>query len=275
MARVATELFDAELFDAERARLRLGLGQPLQLRDETTSTNDDAAQAAKSGAPHGALFLAETQTRGRGRRGSEWVSAPGAGLWFSLLLRPTFSAELLPGLALCAGLAVRAAVAPLVSADVKVKWPNDVLAAGRKLAGVLVESQLSGAQIASVVIGIGINVAQTEFPAPIRDIATSLSLLGTRDDSRERLLASVLVAFETELERLTSQGMPGMARALGPTTPCSDGSSKSGSAKALAPASPPAVSCACACRTATKSSSRAATSSSCRSASGDAHCLSG
>ena len=216
MARVATELFDAELFDAERARLRLGLGQPLQLRDETTSTNDDAVQAAKNGAPHGALFLAETQTRGRGRRGSEWVSAPGAGLWFSLLLRPTFSAELLPGLALCAGLAVRAAVAPLVSADVKVKWPNDVLAAGRKLAGVLVESQLSGAQIASVVIGIGINVAQTEFPAPIRDIATSLSFLGSRDDSRERLLASVLVAFETELERLISQGMPGMARALGP-----------------------------------------------------------
>lgn len=208
--------FARDLFDAERVRLGLGLGQPLQLRDETTSTNDDAAVAAKTGAPHGALFIAETQTRGRGRRGSEWVSAPGAGLWFSLLLRPTFSPELLPGLALCAGLAVRTAVAPLVGAPVKVKWPNDVLAGGRKLAGILVESQLSGARIASVVIGVGINVAQTEFPAPIREIATSLALLDASDDSRERLLASVLVALETELERLISQGMAGMARALGP-----------------------------------------------------------
>jgi BirA family transcriptional regulator, biotin operon repressor / biotin---[acetyl-CoA-carboxylase] ligase len=208
--------FSKELFEAERQRRGVGLGHSLEHRDETTSTNDDAALAAKSGAPHGALFLAETQTRGRGRRGSEWVSAPGAGLWFSLLLRPRFAAELVPGVALCAGLAVRAAIAPRVSANVAVKWPNDVLADGRKLAGILVESQLSGPQIASVVVGIGINVKQTEFPAPIRDIATSLTLLSTSDDSRERLLVAVLGALETELERLAAGGLAGIAGALTP-----------------------------------------------------------
>src|SRR6478735_9276209 len=208
--------FDTARFDAERSALGLGLGAPLSWRDETDSTNDDAASAAKSGAPHGAVFGAETQARGRGRRGSEWVSTPGAGLWFSLLLRPRFGAELAPALALCAGLAVRAAVAERVSASVLVKWPNDVLADGRKLAGILVESQLSGAAIASVVVGIGINVTQREFPEPIAGIATSLELLSASDASRERLLADVLRQFETELGRLELEGMAGVAEALAP-----------------------------------------------------------
>ncbi len=208
--------FARELFEAERARLGLTLGQPLRLCDETTSTNDDAALAAKAGAPHGVLFVAETQSRGRGRRGSEWVSAPGAGLWCSLVLRPPFGVELLPGIALCAGLAVRAAVAPLVDEQVAVKWPNDVLAGGRKLAGILVETQLSGKHVASVVVGVGINVTQTDFPAPIRDIATSLALLASRELGRERLLARFLSALETELERLAADGMAGVADALAP-----------------------------------------------------------
>ncbi|HYP91091.1 MAG TPA: biotin--[acetyl-CoA-carboxylase] ligase [Polyangiaceae bacterium] len=208
--------FDAARFAAERAALGLEWGEPLSWHDATDSTNDDAAVAAKRGAPHGAVFGAETQARGRGRRGSEWVSTPGAGLWFSLLLRPRFGAELAPALALCAGLAVRAAVAPRVAAEVLVKWPNDVLAGGRKLAGILVESQLSGAQIASVVIGIGINVAQREFPAPLADIATSLALLAANDLSRERLLADVLSRLEGELSRLEREGMAGVAEALAP-----------------------------------------------------------
>jgi len=208
--------FDAPRFEAERARLGVTLGAPLHVRAETESTNDDAAQAAKSGAPQGALFLAETQTRGRGRRGSEWLSAPGAGLWFSVLLRPALAPELLPGVALCAGLAVRAAVAERVTASVQVKWPNDVLADGRKLAGILVESQLNGARVASVVLGIGVNVTHTDFPAPIRDSATSLALLSASDTSREGLLAQILGALEVELERLATRGLAGVAEELGP-----------------------------------------------------------
>lgn len=169
--------FDRALFDSLRADGQLTLGQPASWRNETQSTNDDALAAAKSGAPHGAVFGAETQTRGRGRRGSEWVSSPGAGLWFSVLLRPELSAESGPGLALCAGLAVRAAVATRVTASTLVKWPNDVLTGGRKLAGILVESQISGAKLGSVVMGIGINVTQRAFPDSLSNIATSLALL--------------------------------------------------------------------------------------------------
>lgn len=208
--------FDSARFESEREVRALSLGRPLSWQDETQSTNDDALAAAKNGAPHGAVFGAETQTRGRGRRGSEWVSTPGAGLWFSLLLRPDLRAELAPGLALCAGLAVREAVAARVSANVTVKWPNDVWAGGRKLAGILVESQLSGAKLGSVIIGIGINVTQTAFPEPLSDLATSLALLSASALDREGLLADVLIDLETSLERLAARGMADIAEALRP-----------------------------------------------------------
>jgi BirA family biotin operon repressor/biotin-[acetyl-CoA-carboxylase] ligase len=208
--------FDTSRFESEREARGLTLGRPLSWQNETQSTNDDALAAAKNGAPHGAVFGAETQLRGRGRRGSEWVSTPGAGLWFSLLLRPHLRAELAPGLALCAGLAVREAVAARVSAIVTVKWPNDVLAGGRKLAGILVESQISGANLGSVIIGIGINVTQTAFPEPLSDIATSLSLLSASALDREGLLADVLIDLETSLERLTTHGLADIAEALRP-----------------------------------------------------------
>jgi BirA family transcriptional regulator, biotin operon repressor / biotin---[acetyl-CoA-carboxylase] ligase len=208
--------FDRARFQSEREARSLTLGRPLSWQNETQSTNDDALAAAKNGAPHGAVFGAEAQTRGRGRRGSEWVSSPGAGLWFSLLLRPDLPAELAPGLALCAGLAVREAVAARVTANVAVKWPNDVFADGRKVAGVLVESQISGATLGSVVIGIGINVAQTAFPESLSSIATSLSLLSASTLVREGLLADVLIDLETSLERLSTRGMAAIAEALRP-----------------------------------------------------------
>ncbi len=208
--------FDLALLEAEIQTRGLALGRSVAWQALTVSTNDDALAAAKSGAPHGALFGAETQSRGRGRRGSEWVSTPGAGLWFSLLLRPELRAELAPGLALCAGLAVRSAVAKRVATPALVKWPNDVLAGGKKVAGILVESQLSGAQVSSVVVGIGINVAQSAFPESIAPIATSLTLLGATELGRERLLADVLEAFEAELSRIGTHGLSAVAEALAP-----------------------------------------------------------
>jgi BirA family biotin operon repressor/biotin-[acetyl-CoA-carboxylase] ligase len=205
---------DVARFERERAARGLSLGSPITWAESTGSTNDDALTAAKQGAPHGALFGAETQTKGRGRRGSAWVSTPGAGLWVSLVLRPSFGAELAPGLSLCAGLAVREAVASRVNAVVQVKWPNDVLANGRKLAGILVESQVSGATLSGVVVGVGVNCAQTEFPPELASLATSLTLLSARDASREQLLVDVLAAFEQELLRLHERGLSGMAEAL-------------------------------------------------------------
>jgi BirA family biotin operon repressor/biotin-[acetyl-CoA-carboxylase] ligase len=208
--------FDSALFERERAARGLTLGGSLHWQSETQSTNDDALAAARAGAAHGSVFGAETQTRGRGRRGSEWVSTPGEGLWFSVLLRPQLDAERVSGLSLGAGLAVRAAVAERVAAPVLVKWPNDVLAGGRKVCGILVESQVAGPSINSVIVGIGVNVAQTEFPEPLATIATSLALLGATSSSREALLADVLQGLEQELQRLTAQGLTGMASALRP-----------------------------------------------------------
>jgi BirA family biotin operon repressor/biotin-[acetyl-CoA-carboxylase] ligase len=208
--------FDLARFEAERSQRKLALGSIVTWRDETESTNDDALGAAKAGAVHGALFGAESQLRGRGRRGNEWLSPPGAGLWFSVVLRPELRPELTPALALCAGLAVREALARRVCASVLVKWPNDVLVEQLKLAGVLVESQLNGSEVTSVVVGIGINVEQREFPAPLASIATSLALLDAVDRDRDRaeLLADVLQGLELRLPLLRSQGVRGIAEEL-------------------------------------------------------------
>ena len=206
--------FELGRFEAERDERKLALGTIVTWREETESTNDDALGAAKAGAPHGALFGAEAQARGRGRRGNEWLSPPGDGLWFSVVLRPELRPEVTPALALCAGLAVREAVARRVGANVLLKWPNDVLAERRKLAGVLVESQVSGSKVASVVVGIGINVEQREFPAPLAGIATSLALLGAEERDRTGLLADVLQGLELRLLLLQSQGVRGIAEEL-------------------------------------------------------------
>ncbi len=206
--------FDLAYYENLRAARALTLGSVIDWPRETASTNDDALSAAKSGIPHGALFGAETQSRGRGRRGSSWLSTPGAGLWFSVLLRPELPPEVVPGLALAAGLAVRAAVASRVTATTLVKWPNDVLAGGRKLCGILVESQFSGARVAHVVVGVGINVTQAAFPEELSATATSLSLLEVTSVSREELLVDVLAQLEERLSLLARAGLPGLAPEL-------------------------------------------------------------
>jgi BirA family transcriptional regulator, biotin operon repressor / biotin---[acetyl-CoA-carboxylase] ligase len=206
--------FDVARFRALVDGRGIGLGTSATWTDSTASTNDDAQLAARSGAAHGAVFGAEAQTHGRGRRGSAWASAPGAGLWFSVLLRPELGAELVAGLALAAGLAVRAAVATRISQVPLVKWPNDVLVGSRKLSGVLVESQVAGARVAHVVVGIGVNVTQAVFPEELSRIATSLALLGAARTSREELLVDVLAELDTRIAQLSRHGFAGLVTEL-------------------------------------------------------------
>jgi BirA family biotin operon repressor/biotin-[acetyl-CoA-carboxylase] ligase len=202
-------VFDASRFAELREARGITLGSPASAVLETGSTNDDALAAVKDGAPHGAVFVAESQTRGRGRRGHTWTSPPSANLTFSLLLRPRVPAERVAQLALVAGLAVRAAVAPLVNEPIAVKWPNDVVLGRRKLAGILVESRLSGAIVEAVVVGIGLNVHMDSLPPDIAAVATSLALLGAEGVRREALLVDVLAAFEVRLGRFLSHGPHG------------------------------------------------------------------
>jgi BirA family biotin operon repressor/biotin-[acetyl-CoA-carboxylase] ligase len=209
--RIGPDLRSAERSIDERGG---ALGRPLHVLFETTSTNDEAHSGARRGAPHGATWVAERQTAGRGRRGRSWVSPVGEGLLFSTLLRVDCSPTRLPLLALLAGLAVRDGVRELApSAPLAIKWPNDVLCDGRKVAGVLVEAITVGARVEAVIVGVGINVHTRGFPDEIADRATSVALAapGVPLD-RASLLAAVLASFDRDLHVVLSRGL-GLLRA--------------------------------------------------------------
>ena len=194
----------------ERVRERcLSIGDPLHLLATTTSTNDEARRAAKEGASGGATWVAEQQTSGRGRRGRAWLSPPGEGLLFSVLIRTTCLPTRLPPIALLAGLAVREAVVQACpTAEAALKWPNDVLIGGRKVAGVLVEAITIGMQVEAVVVGIGINVHTRAFPEAIAGRATSLALCSPEmHPDRACVLADVLTAFDRDFQAVVRSGL--------------------------------------------------------------------
>lgn len=177
--------------EPEHARplLRGSLGTPYVYAVDTTSTQDVLREGDY---PHGAVAVAEHQTAGRGRSGRRWDDAPSKALLFSVLLRPP-GAVALPPLSLVAGLAVAVAVERETGLEARVKWPNDVLIEGRKVAGILLEA--SGAM---VVCGIGVNVNQeeTELPSVTRLPATSLRIAAGRPFDRGAVLAGVLDELE-------------------------------------------------------------------------------
>jgi BirA family transcriptional regulator, biotin operon repressor / biotin---[acetyl-CoA-carboxylase] ligase len=211
---VADEPFDGWRAAQLLTERGLGLGLPLTVLPVATSTNDLALEAARSGAEHGSAFVAEEQTRGRGRRGRSWVSPPGENLTFSVLLRTRIAPDRASGITLVAGLAVREAVAARVEQPVSVKWPNDVMCRKQKLAGILVESLARGHELAAIVVGIGINVG-LELPEALESSATSLGLLGARELDRELLLVDVLAALEPRLGRFHASGLRELLGELG------------------------------------------------------------
>ena len=153
------------------------------------STNDYLKQLAD--APEFTCVIADEQTAGRGRRTRTWVSTPGEGLYLSVLLRPPASANIAL-LSLLAAVAVAETLAQYNVAELDIKWPNDVLIGERKVCGILVEGASSGAQALRVIVGIGVNLNQEQFPPEISATATSLALhLGQAveaADFRDRLL---------------------------------------------------------------------------------------
>lgn len=154
------------------------IGREIQVLPETTSTNDVAARLAREGAPEGLVIFAERQTAGRGRMQRKWESVPGEGLYFSVLLRPKWHLADWARLTTWAGVAVaRGLEAALPGVQAQIKWPNDVYLCGKKAVGILAESAPGhGASTGWAVVGIGVNVNQTEFPEELRERATSLRL---------------------------------------------------------------------------------------------------
>lgn len=167
-----------------------------QVLSETDSTNSACRRLALEGAPDGTAVIADCQTAGRGRRGRSFQSPAGKGLFFSILWRPECTPErLLPLTALSAVAACRA-IRRVTGAEVQIKWPNDLVLSGRKLAGILTEMALEGesGHVSHVVVGIGINVHQQpeDFTGEVADIATSLDLALGGSVCRAQLAAALL-----------------------------------------------------------------------------------
>ena len=170
----------------------------------TPSTNTLAIAAAQAGAPTG-VWVADEQTAGRGRGGHTWHSAPGEGLYVSILLRPALSGPDILKVSLAAGVAAVAAIEQATGAHITLRWPNDLMDAAteKKLGGILTESTLAAdGQLSFAVVGIGINLNQPAMPPELAPIATSLRQLTGSLTRRETLLPLLLGRLTAELALL-------------------------------------------------------------------------
>ena len=167
------------------------------------STNSAAMRSASEGAPEGSVFLAEEQLAGRGRGAHTWHSARSTGIYCSVVLRPAMPPSDALIFSLAAGLAVRAAVAEIApQLRVDLKWPNDLLIAGKKFCGILTEMNAEATRVRYLVVGVGINVNQVKFPAELRETATSLRIETGTEWSRVELCAALLKSLDREYRAL-------------------------------------------------------------------------
>lgn len=199
---------------------RPDLALAVQWYPELTSTMDELSRAAEDGAPRGLVVGAEAQSAGRGRRGRAWRSPPGAGLYFSYLTRPARRFDLLT---LAAGVAVRVGIAQAAGLHADLKWPNDLLVGGRKLAGLLAEASRLGMPGGAVAIGVGINTRPAAYPPDVAARATSLEAELGRAVDRGAVLAAVLEHLGDTLASLEAGGAEPVLRAWRAASPSSVG----------------------------------------------------
>lgn len=205
-------MFDLVALESETGLAETAFAGKVHYSAITGSTNSDALAAAKVGAPHGSVFLADEQRAGRGRGDHGWHSAAGEGLYVSALLRPNIQAARLPLLPLAAGLATAEAIRSVAALPVDLRWPNDLLIGPRKAGGILVEAHSDGNSTAYAVVGIGINVHQQGFSPGLSTPATSLDLETGRRISRQALLIALLKSLERETLALAESRAPELIR---------------------------------------------------------------
>jgi BirA family biotin operon repressor/biotin-[acetyl-CoA-carboxylase] ligase len=167
------------------------------------STNTLAMKEAEEGAVNGTVYIADEQTAGRGRGDHGWHSAPGSGLYVSILLRPALAPADVLWLSLAAGLAVHSAIREVTTLETDIRWPNDLFFGRRKFGGILTELNAEVTRVRHAVVGIGINVHQEQFPAELTPIATSLAIESGRHWSRQDLLIALLRSVDREVQALT------------------------------------------------------------------------
>lgn len=171
---------------------------PTVLRfDSLPSTNLEAARRATEGAPEGLCVVAAEQTSGRGRLGRQWFSPKGAGLYFSMVLRPTLPQSSWPLLTLMTAVAVHDALLESCELQTDIKWPNDIVAGEKKLCGILAET-VDTAGGSAVVMGIGINLTQHSFPPEVQDVATSIQGISGEPVDYELVLQTLVKNLSTQ-----------------------------------------------------------------------------
>lgn len=190
-----------ELFDKGAILSRLHtkvLGSNIVFLKETDSTNNELKRMAADGAPEGTVVIAERQLEGRGRRGRTWQDEEGKGIAMSILLRPEIAPGKIQSITLAASSAVARAIEPFTNVKPGIKWPNDILLAGKKVCGILTEMTAEPEKIHCVIVGIGVNVLQRveDFSEDLKDTATSIALNSSTSVSRSELAARILKELE-------------------------------------------------------------------------------
>ncbi len=178
-------------------------GKHILYFDETDSTNTEIKKAAERDAVQGTLAVADYQSMGKGRRGRSWTAPHGVGIWMSMLLRPKLPPTCASMLTLVAALAVADGISEVCNLEAKIKWPNDIVVNGKKVCGILTEMSTELDFINYIVTGIGINVANSDFPEDIRDVATSLYIETGMEIRRSQLIAAIMRAYEKYYEKFT------------------------------------------------------------------------
>jgi BirA family biotin operon repressor/biotin-[acetyl-CoA-carboxylase] ligase len=174
------------------------IGRNIIYLDSTASTNTYAKKTAEKPFREGTVVIADEQTEGRGRLGRHWISTKGKGIWMSIMLKPDILPADAPKLTIAAALAVSRALQSCCQLEAKIKWPNDVIAEGKKLCGILTEMSAEADEIKYVIIGIGINANMEieDFGPEVSTIATSIKIERAGTVLRKAIVASVLYEFE-------------------------------------------------------------------------------
>ncbi|WP_163654125.1 biotin--[acetyl-CoA-carboxylase] ligase [Listeria sp. PSOL-1] len=182
------------------------IGQELTVLNVVESTQQVAHLAVSNGACSGAVIIADEQKGGKGRLKRSWDSQKGQGIWMSIILKPDIPLQKVPQFTFIASLAVTEAITQLTNLKAEIKWPNDVYIGKRKVCGVLTEMQADAESVHAVILGIGVNVNQVEFPDELVNKATSLKQeLGTKV-SRRKVIQAILFYLEKYYLLFIEQG---------------------------------------------------------------------
>ncbi len=197
-----------DLLHADDLLARLGktkiIGRDIRVFEETTSTNDVIEKLARDGVKEGVAVFAESQTKGRGRLGRKWISPAHKGLWFSILLRPDLRPQEATQLTVASATALRRAIVAETGLKPEIKWPNDLLIGGKKVAGILTELNAEPDRVKYAILGIGVdvNVDANELPPEVRKLATSLKIESGKAIVRAELAAAILHELDEDYARI-------------------------------------------------------------------------